>query len=448
MPADDEDVKPYRLHVSSRYLDLTQKKLALTRMPHGPDMIEDPTWLEGIPRGVLEPTVDYWLEHYNWRDREAHFNTVLPQFRAVISPSSPNSALRLHFVHKRCATPNAIPLLYCHSWPGGFLEVIKIIDDLVAPSEGDLAFDVVVPSMPGCGFSDASPVATMGMKGVAEGFDQLMQKLGYGSYMAHGTGWGFDICRMLAIHHPSRCLAVHTVTPLPELRPPSLRRRPWQSLRYLIARYAPSPTLQRRMGYEAQDVAGWPGRRRRRPPPPPSILDAGPRSGGGLGTGLDAKPSTLAYALCDSPVGLLAWTRDALFQRTRQPEAASMQEAIDFTMLAWLPGPQMPLRYMAASAADPLEMRDARERWSPTPLGVSVFPAPATVGAGPPPAWAAAHWQPLVWTARHHDGPQAGWPVWQRPAEVARDLRAFAAVVVARDPRLRPGQGGGRERVA
>lgn len=98
-------------------------------------------------------------------------------------------------MHKRSSNSNAIPLLYCHSWPGGILEVIKIIDELITPSEeGKPVFHVVVPSIPGCGFSDASNVVTMGMKGVAEVFDSLMSRLGYRHYVAHGVDW--CVCRL------------------------------------------------------------------------------------------------------------------------------------------------------------------------------------------------------------------------------------------------------------
>lgn len=350
-------------------------------------------------------------------------------------------------MHKRSFAANAIPLLYCHSWPGGILEVIKIIDELTTPSaEGEPTFHVVVPSIPGCGFSDPSNVEKMGMKGVAEVFDLLMQRLGYRFYVAHGIDWydglirpfsvslphtyadssarGFDVCRLLSIHYSSRCLAIHTTTPLPYLRPPSLTHQPWQYLRYLIARLVPRTAVAQRLGYHPDDL---------RTPPRRKSSARSSWTGLGLRLGLYAKPHTLAYALCDSPVGLLAWTRDSLHKRSSLEGAFSVQDAIDFTMMSWLPGPEMPLRYLAATRTDSGEMQDVRQRWTDTPLGISIFPS---ARSGSPPVWAACV-QPLVWVSRHY-GSNIGWPVWERPQQVAQDLKTFfGKVMMKRDARLR-----------
>ena len=132
------------------------------------------------------------LGQYDWRQRERLFNDRLPQYRTVVSASSPHPPLRLHFVHKRSASTsaNVIPLLYCHSWPGGIIEVVQIIDLLTtASTDGETSFHVVIPSIPGCGFSEADHRDRSGTKGVAEIFDRLMQRLGYRHYVAHGTGW-------------------------------------------------------------------------------------------------------------------------------------------------------------------------------------------------------------------------------------------------------------------
>lgn len=133
------------------------------------------------------------LEQYDWRQRERHFNERLQQWRTVITPPPPHSPLRIHFVHKRSpmgSSHNVIPLLYCHNWPGGIVEVIKIIDALTQLSrDGEPTFHVVVPSSPGCGFSEASNVDGLDIRTVADTFDSLMAKLGYKFYVAHGTGW-------------------------------------------------------------------------------------------------------------------------------------------------------------------------------------------------------------------------------------------------------------------
>lgn len=131
------------------------------------------------------------LENYDWRAEEALINASLPQYRTTISPPAPHSALRIHFVHKRSPHSHAIPLLFCHGWPGSVLEVSKIIEPLTNPPDAKKIqpFHVVAPSIPGLGFSDASPLEGMGLKATTGTFDTLMQRLGYVHYVAHGGDW-------------------------------------------------------------------------------------------------------------------------------------------------------------------------------------------------------------------------------------------------------------------
>ena len=135
------------------------------------------------------------LEAYDWRAEEDIFNSTLPQFRTLMSLFPYNNgkekkSIRMHFVHKRSAHANAIPLLYCHSWPGSFVEVQRIINELfISKREGELTFHVVCPSIPGFGFSDASEDPDFGVHGVAEVFTSLMRRLGYERWVVCGSGW-------------------------------------------------------------------------------------------------------------------------------------------------------------------------------------------------------------------------------------------------------------------
>jgi pimeloyl-ACP methyl ester carboxylesterase len=177
------------MHVSQRYLDLTKKKLELTRLPRDP-----PTTRQNLDVGTsksqLEPLVDHWSEQYNWRAQEAYYNDTLPQFR--VSLHGP----RLHFVHKRSTSPHAIPLLFVHGWLESFIAVSPMIDALCNPttssgsSDGNApSFHVVVPSIPGFGFSDQIAEEGNNVATTAEVFDTLMKTLGYTRYIAHGSGW-------------------------------------------------------------------------------------------------------------------------------------------------------------------------------------------------------------------------------------------------------------------
>lgn len=181
--------------VSSRYLELTKQKLELTRLPRENETLnEQEQWALGTPKSVLEPVLDHWLESYDWRAEEDGFNSTLPQFRTLIflSPGKDGGEkkpIRTHFVHRRSQRANAIPLLFCHSWPGSFIEVQRVVEALADPQDGELAFHVVCPSIPGFGFSDASEDPEFGVHGAAEVFGGLMKRLGYETWVACGSGW-------------------------------------------------------------------------------------------------------------------------------------------------------------------------------------------------------------------------------------------------------------------
>ncbi|KAI9847902.1 MAG: hypothetical protein M1837_001419 [Sclerophora amabilis] len=182
-----EAIVPYQIHVSSKYLELTKRKLQLTRLPHDLSFPSGDEWDWGTPKSKVAPLLDFWLESYVWRDQESWLNTILPQQRTKIQPAAPHPSLWTHFVHKRSKRPRAIPLLYCHSWPGGVLETSRIIDALTDPGDDEQAFHVVAPSIPGFGFSEADPNNQIGMRTVADIFNQLMLRLGYPCYVAHGS---------------------------------------------------------------------------------------------------------------------------------------------------------------------------------------------------------------------------------------------------------------------
>jgi pimeloyl-ACP methyl ester carboxylesterase len=175
---------------------LTKQKLELTRLPRETETAsKKEQWVLGTPKSALEPLLDHWLESYDWRAEEDVFNSTLPQFRTLI-PLPPGryggdqKPIRTHFVHKRSTHTNAVPLLFCHSWPGSFVEVQRVIDALAdSQDEGELAFHVVCPSIPGFGFSDASEDPDFGVHGAAEVFAGLMKRLGYETWVMCGSGW-------------------------------------------------------------------------------------------------------------------------------------------------------------------------------------------------------------------------------------------------------------------
>ncbi|KAF1991125.1 alpha/beta-hydrolase [Aulographum hederae CBS 113979] len=446
------EVKKYDMHVSLRYLELTKRKLELTRLPREVTVAKDQKWDYGVPKGVLEPLVDFWLQDYDWRAQEALLNVSLPQFRVRITvdqdlPTSPAPdvrakipPLRMHFVHKRCAIDNAIPLLYCHGWPGSFIEVSKMIDPLTQPVEapggGEMqAFHVVAPSIPGFGFSDAVMDEGFGPRGTADVFDALMQELGYEWYVVHGVGWGMKVARALALQHPSRCLAVHTVSP--ELREPSTPRTFGVWLKYKIARLTNGRIRPLSFGFVPSDFDAHRSKDKDVNQRLPDDDVIHPHT---------ARPQTSSYALCDSPVALLSCIIDAIYLTsgvrilgpddtpTQATPAWTYTDIVNWTMMQWLPGPEAALRWLRQARKESEE--HLWNRSCNVPMGVSTYRQKSTEGEAPAaggkkdaptasrqPAWT-ADIPNLQWTKRR-EGETTGRdiPAWEKPDDVVLDLR-------------------------
>jgi pimeloyl-ACP methyl ester carboxylesterase len=179
---------------------------------------------DGTPVNEVQRLIDHWLHKYDWRTHEAQLN-ALPQFTLPVEIEG-FDILTIHFVHKRSASPNAVPLLFIHGWPGHFHEVSKILPLLTDPPAGEQAFHVVAPSIPGFGFSTNPSVKGYNIAKIAETFDKLMHALGYDKYVAQGGDWGSTISRMLGIEFTKTCRAAH-VNLLRGVEPPRWYRNPW-----------------------------------------------------------------------------------------------------------------------------------------------------------------------------------------------------------------------------
>ncbi|KAF7189863.1 putative epoxide hydrolase [Pseudocercospora fuligena] len=400
-------VLPYRMHVSQRLLDLTRQKLDITRLPRDPETRQHQQRSQfGLAKAELEPLVDHWTDDYSWRAQEAYFNDTLPQFRVVIHGA------RLHFVHRQSHVADAIPLLFVHGWPESFIAVSNMIDALCnpvsTPPRGDdnvPAFHVVVPSIPGFGFSDQVSEEGNNISTTAELFDNLMKSLGYSRYITTGSGWGLNICRLMALTHSESCVAIHTANPeVPDPRF-SFNYSP-QGLSVPASPIHTSPT-------HSPGIS---------PPRTPGVYQQ-----------TSQRPQTIAYALCDSPAGLLAYIVDAIqpyakpFTRTNDDAAAGLQapwtptSLINWAMLYWLPGPEGPLRWLTNS--EPM----VSQLWmthSNTPLAISQFSDQNSPQIGP--VWAEAYHR--IAMIRRRPG-SARFPAWERPEEMVVDIRDLAVLV-------------------
>ncbi|EHA55771.1 epoxide hydrolase [Pyricularia oryzae 70-15] len=413
-PGVGDEVKPYRIHVSGKYLDLTRQKLELTRLPHENSIARsDDSW---EPKTAVEAVIDYWLDRFSWRDQEERFNT-LPQFRTAISTDSALQApQRIHFLHFRSPHQGAVPLLLIPPFPFTNLSVAHLGESLADPASayGDdaaarasppIAFHVVIPSIPGLGFSDALPSNTGAVPATVEMLDRLMRRLEYPYYLASGTSSGVSsparidwlILERLALEYASSCLGVHMISP--PLQAPNVTEAPVEYAKWSIASIFSAAIL----GYTAEDFTALaastarskvtilqdaqsetPVRTR------PSTLTkqrycsqcgGACRYGshhehlGQVGLNSLAPPqdaNTLAYALCDSPTGLLVYILKILRllagpgggpsrtstadKKTMMPPTSTVaglthDDIVTIVNLAWLPGAEYALRFWSQAAA-------------------------------------------------------------------------------------------------
>lgn len=298
-------MKPFIVHVEDAVLADLQQRLERVRWPGEPVKAG---WRYGANLDYMRRLVEYWRNDYDWRAAETKLNRF-PQFTAPVQTDAGGS-LDIHFIYEKGSGNNPLPLLLSHGWPGSVAEFIDAIEPLAHPERfgGDAAdgFDVVVPSLPGYGFSEAPP-EPMGPKAIASVFTRLMRDvLGYERYVAQGGDWGSIIVARMALDHPEGLAAVHfNMLPLrPDLSegtaPLSADEQAWLAL------------VQKMRARETayQDVHA-------------------------------TKSQSLAYGLTDSPVGLAGWITEK-FHGWSAPKADeppfSMDELLTNIMIYWITG--------------------------------------------------------------------------------------------------------------
>jgi pimeloyl-ACP methyl ester carboxylesterase len=261
-------IEKFTIHVPDAVLADLNRRLDATRWP---DELENSGWELGSSLGYMKSLAEYWRNGYDWRREEAELNR-LPQYRVAID------GFRVHFVHVRSKHPKALPLIVTHGWPGSFAEMAKLIPLLADPEahggSAEDAFDVVVPSLPGYGFSDRPRERGMNPYKVAELWARLMAELGYERFAAQGGDWGSAVSTALGLEHARRIVGIH--------------------LNYIAGRFLFGGTLNQMPEDETarryvQELRAW------------ADLE------GGYGHLQATKPQTLGYAMNDSPVGLAAW---------------------------------------------------------------------------------------------------------------------------------------------
>src|SRR5215212_4339389 len=204
---EDESIRPFSFNASEEALADLRRRILATRWPEK-ETVSDQS--QGVPLAKLQELVRYWGADYDWRKAEAKL-TELPQFITKID------GLDIHFIHVRSRHKNALPVIISHGWPGSVLEQIKLIGPLTDPTafggRAEDGFDVVIPSLPGFGFSSRPTEAGWGLERIGRAWDVLMKRLGYTRYVAQGGDWGAGIVEAMGRQAPAGLLGIHTNFP-------------------------------------------------------------------------------------------------------------------------------------------------------------------------------------------------------------------------------------------
>ena len=361
-------MQPFRINVPKETLDDMRDRLARTRWP---DEIEGSGWSYGTNLEYLRELVEYWRAGFDWRAAEAAINRW-PQFAADID------GLKIHFIHQRGSGPSPAPLLITHGWPSSFVEMFEILP-LLAES-----FDVVVPSLPGCAFSQTGP--GLSKHRIAALWAKLMQKLGYDRFFAHGGDIGAGVTSRLALLAPERVRAIHVTSAIPP---------------YLGPGSAPLSDAEKAfVSCEQQWL----------------------RDEGGYIAIQNTRPQTLAYGLNDSPAGLTAY----IIEKFRAWSDCGGDVESRFTkdhlltnvMIYWVTqtiGSSMRLYY--ENRVKPNGLRRGERIEVPSAVALTVEPVDRS-----PREWAQRSYNLRHWT----QFPRGGhFIAMEEPALLAQDIREF-----------------------
>jgi pimeloyl-ACP methyl ester carboxylesterase len=389
----DPAVRPFRAEIAEEVLADLRRRIAAWRPPER-EPVDDQS--QGVQLATVRDLVNYWATEYDWRGCEAKLN-ALPQFMTGID------GLDIHFIHVKSRHAGALPLIVSHGWPGSVIEQLKIIEPLTNPTDhggsAPDAFDVVIPSLPGYGFSGKPAATGWGPDRIARAWAVLMERLGYTRYVAQGGDWGTAVSAAMARQKPAGLLGIHAS----------------------FAQMVPLEIL---------------GHIRNGDPAPADLPDAEKHAYGqvafatyhrGYGVIQGTRPQTIGYSLADTPVGLAAWLLDhdattcehlaRLF--AGQPYGAITREDwLDNTSLYWLTN--------TATSAARLYWQQAitgQNFYAPAnvslPAAVTVFPEEYVTA---PRSWTEKAYHNLIY---FHQAERGGhFAAWEQPQLLSEELRA------------------------
>jgi pimeloyl-ACP methyl ester carboxylesterase len=395
VPAAASDaIRPFRIDVPEEDLvDLRRRALA-TRWPDR-ETVADQS--QGVQLAKLGALVRYWGTDYDWRKIEAKLNG-LPQFVTEID------GLNIHFIHVRSRHPNALPLIITHGWPGSIMELLKVIDPLTDPTahgeRSDDAFDLVIPSIPGFGFSGKPEGTGWDPDHIAQAWAELMRRLGYARYVAQGGDWGAPITSGMARQAPARLLGVHFN--LPATIPPEVAAA--------LASGGPAPA-----GLSEKERAVF-----------ESLMASAKKGNSAYFVMLTARPQAVGYGLTDSPAGLAAWILvHPGFARWTYGEnsekSPTRDEVLDDITLYWLTNSAASSARLYWENAGRGVISAAAQKTAEIslPVAITVFPEDAY---RPPETWARRAYRNLIYFNEVNKG--GHFAAWEQPELFSAELRA------------------------
>jgi pimeloyl-ACP methyl ester carboxylesterase len=389
---DTTAVRPFRINVPLSQLDDLRRRIVATRWPEK-ETVTDAS--QGVQLATIQALARYWAKEYDWRACEARLNAV-PQFITEID------GLDIHFIHVRSKHDNALPLIVTHGWPGSIIEQMKIIDPLTNPTahgaSASDAFHLVIPSMPGYGYSGKLTTTGWDPAHIARAWVALMKRLGYTKFVAQGGDWGAIITELMGVQAPPELLGIHTN--MANVIPVDIDQAAFSG--------APAPA-----GLSADEKLAY------------ERLSFVYAKGIGYGFQMGLRPQTL-YGIADSPVGLAAYFLDhdarsyELIARVfdGQSEGLTRDDILDNITIAWLTNTALSGARLYWENKG-LSFFDVKGVAASVPVAVSVFPDELYPA---PRSWAEQAYPNLI----HYNKLDKGghFAAWEQPQLLSEEVRA------------------------